>query len=64
VLYAHGRGVAKDLTESYKWFGLAARSGDAGAARKLEDVRAQLETLEREAAEQKLAAWRAKPAGR
>ena len=64
VLYAHGRGVAKDLTESYKWFGLAARSGDAGAARKLEEVRAQLETLERDAAEQKLGAWRAKPAGR
>ena len=35
-------------------------SGDGGAARKLEEVKAQLETLEREAAEQKLAAWRAK----
>jgi localization factor PodJL len=61
VLYAHGRGVAKDLAEAYKWFALAARSGDAGAARKLEEMRAQLEMPEREAAEQKIAAWRAKP---
>jgi localization factor PodJL len=60
VLYSVGRGVAKDLTESYKWFALAARSGDAGAARKLEEMKAQLELPEREAAEQKLVAWRAK----
>ena len=62
VLYAHGRGIAKDLTEAYKWFALAARSGDTGAARKLEEMKGQLELPEREAAEQKLAAWRAKPA--
>ena len=61
VLYAHGRGVARDLAEAYKWFALAARSGDAGAARKLEEMKAQLELPEREAAEQKVAAWRAKP---
>jgi localization factor PodJL len=61
VLYAHGRGVAKDLAEAYKWFALAARSGDAGAARKLEEMKAQLELPEREAVEQKVAAWRAKP---
>jgi localization factor PodJL len=59
MLYAHGRGIARDLTESYKWFGLAARAGDAGAARRLEEIKAQLELPEREAAEQKLTAWRA-----
>lgn len=67
VLYAHGRGVTKDLTEAYKWFGLAARAGDAGAARRLEELKAQLEVTERDAAEQKLASWRAanaEPAGR
>ena len=63
VLYAHGRGVAKDLAEAYKWFALAARSGDAGAARKLEEMKAQLELPEREAAEQK-ARCLAREAGR
>jgi localization factor PodJL len=59
MLYAHGRGVTRDLTEAYKWFGLAARAGDLGAVRKLEDIKYQLESSERDAAEQKLAAWRA-----
>ena len=58
TLYAHGRGVAKDLTESYKWFALAARAGDSGAARRLEEIKGQLELSEQEAAEKKLAAWR------
>lgn len=62
VLYAHGRGTAKNLTEAYKWFALAARAGDTGAARKLEETKSQLELPEREAAEQKLVAWRAKAA--
>ena len=62
VLYAHGRGVAKDVGESYKWFALAARSGDAGAARKLDEFKVQLEPAEREAGELKLTTWRAKAA--
>jgi localization factor PodJL len=59
MLYAHGRGVRKDLIEAYKWFGLAARSGDAEAIRKLEETKAQLEAPEREAAQHRLATWRA-----
>ena len=62
MLHAHGRGVAKDLAEAYKWFALAARGGDSGAARKLEEIKAQLDPSEREAGEQKLAAWRPKAA--
>ncbi len=58
TLYASGRGVPKDLTESYKWFALAARTGDAGAARRLEEIKAQLDLPEQEAAERKVAAWR------
>ena len=58
ILYESGRGVAKDLQEAYKWFALAARSGDPLAARRLEQVRAQLQPGELEAAEQKLAVWR------
>jgi localization factor PodJL len=60
MLHAHGRGVAKDLAQAYKWFALAARAGDSGAARKLEEIKAQIEPSEREAGEQKLAAWRPK----
>jgi localization factor PodJL len=59
VLYMQGHGVGRDLTEAYKWFGLAARTGDAGAARRLEEIKARLDLPEREAAEQKLADWRA-----
>lgn len=58
ILYESGRGVAKDLQEAYKWLELAARSGDPLAARRLEQVRAQLQPGELEAAEQKLAVWR------
>jgi localization factor PodJL len=62
MLHVHGRGVAKDLAQAYKWFALAARAGDSGAARKLEEIKAQLDPTEREAGEQKLAAWRPKTA--
>ena len=57
ILYENGRGVPKSLPEAYKWFALAARSGDPVAARRLEQVRARLAPAELEAAEQKLAAW-------
>jgi localization factor PodJL len=58
MLYESGRGVAKDLQEAYKWFALAARGGDPLAARRLEQVGAQLQAGELAAAEQKLAVWR------
>ena len=58
VLHENGRGVPKDLQEAYKWFTLAARSGDPVAARRLEQVKARMEPAEIEAAERKLAAWR------
>lgn len=32
ILYARGEGVARDLAESYKWFAIAAKNGDEGAA--------------------------------
>ena len=62
VLYENGRGVTKDLQEAYKWFALAARSGDPAAARRLEQVKARLEPSELRAAEQKVAEWRTQAA--
>ena len=47
----------RSLPEAYKWFALAARSGDPASARRLEQVKARLEPAELEAAEQKLATW-------
>jgi localization factor PodJL len=61
VLYENGRGVPKDLQEAYKWFALAARSGDPVSTRRLEQIKARLEPAELETAEQKLAAWQARP---
>jgi localization factor PodJL len=38
MLYARGLGVPQSLENSYKWFSLAARSGDADAAKARDDV--------------------------
>jgi localization factor PodJL len=57
ILYENGRGVQKSLPEAYKWFALAARSGDAVAARRLEQVRTRLTAAELDAAEEKIATW-------
>ena len=38
VLYGRGLGAAQDLAQSWMWFSLAARQGDADAARKRDEV--------------------------
>jgi localization factor PodJL len=43
ILYARGIGVQADLAEAYRWFALAAAGGDADAARKRDQVGAQLD---------------------
>lgn len=43
ILYARGIGVEQSLTESYKWFSLAAAQGDADSARKRDDVAKRLD---------------------
>jgi localization factor PodJL len=61
VLHESGRGVTKDLKQAYIWFALAAKSGDAAAMRRLEQIAAQLQPAELAAADQSVAAWH--PAG-
>jgi localization factor PodJL len=61
VLHESGRGVTKDLKQAYIWFALAAKSGDAAAVRRLEQIAAQLQPAEVAAADQSVAAWH--PAG-
>ena len=38
ILHGQGMGVKQDLAESYKWFALAAKSGDNDASRKRDEV--------------------------
>lgn len=38
ILYGQGMGVPQNLTDSYKWFALAAKTGDADAAAKRDEV--------------------------
>ena len=38
VLYGRGLGAAQDLAESWMWFSVGARQGDADAARKRDEV--------------------------
>jgi localization factor PodJL len=42
ILYARGMGVPQNLGQSYMWFGIAALQGDEDAARKRDEVGAQL----------------------
>src|SRR5690606_19828837 len=43
MLYARGLGVPQSLEDSYKWFGIAARSGDADASKARDDIARSLD---------------------
>jgi localization factor PodJL len=43
ILYARGLGVTQNLAQSFVWFDLASRQGDEDAARKRDEVAAQLD---------------------
>ena len=43
MLYARGLGVATNMTESYKWFALAATKGDKEAVKKRDEVASRLD---------------------
>jgi localization factor PodJL len=44
VLYGRGLGVPQDLEQSWLWFSLASRQGDADAAKKRDEVAAKLDS--------------------
>jgi localization factor PodJL len=58
VLYQSGLGVTKDLRKAYTWLALAARTGDAEAAGRVTQVKAQLPAADVVAADAAIAAWR------
>ena len=61
VLAARGLGTAKDLADSYKWFALAAEQGDKEAARKRDEVAAQLDAASIAAARRSVKSFVIKP---
>ena len=60
ILYESGLGVPASNTEAYKWYALAARSGDKDAARRRDIVRNKLEPQSVKAADALVIQWRAK----
>lgn len=47
IMYGRGYGVSKDLAASYKWFAVAAKSGDSDAGLKRDEVAKALETQDK-----------------
>jgi FOG: TPR repeat, SEL1 subfamily len=61
MLYARGLGVEQDFEQSYKWFALAARNGDADAGKAKDDIAKSLSAEAVSRLETELAAWKATP---
>lgn len=57
VNYACGREVATDLIEAHKWFNIAALRGDAEAARRRQEIAAELSAAEISAAQRRAREW-------
>ena len=60
MLHENGLGVAKDAKLAYKWYALAARSGDQESTKRREAAKAALSADDLEAAEQQIGAYSAK----
>jgi len=60
ILYARGMGVPQNLGQSYVWFAAAALQGDEDAAKKRDEVGAQLDATAREAAKKQVADFHAR----
>src|SRR5690606_24223957 len=61
ILAAKGLGMPVSLEESYKWFALAANSGDKDSAQKRDQIEVVLTPIQRERAEGAVTLWKAKP---
>jgi localization factor PodJL len=60
ILYARGMGAPQNLGQSYFWFAVAAQQGDEDAARKRDEVGAQLDAAALGAAKKQVADFHAK----
>ncbi|MCA0399798.1 MAG: hypothetical protein LCH38_03175 [Proteobacteria bacterium] len=57
VNYACGRKVDADLIEAHKWFNIAAMRGDVEAARRRQELAAEMSALEVAAAQRRAREW-------
>jgi len=57
VNYACGRRVDADLIEAHKWFNIAALRGDVEAARRRQEIAAELSAAEISAAQRRAREW-------
>jgi uncharacterized protein len=57
VNYACGRQVAADLVEAHKWFNIAAMRGDIEAARRRQEIAAEMSAFEIAAALRRARDW-------
>lgn len=60
ILYARGMGVPQNLGRSYYWFGVAALQGDEDAAKKRDEVAAQLDAASLAGAKKQVADFHAR----
>lgn len=58
ILYGQGMGVPQNLPESYKWFALAAKTGDSDAAKKRDEVADAMDPEDLTAARKEVADWK------
>lgn len=58
ILYGQGMGVPQNLAESYKWFALAAKTGDSDAAGKRDEVANAMDPEDLAAARKEVTAWK------
>lgn len=57
VKYACGRAGVYDLVEAHKWFNIAALRGDVEAARRRQEIAAELSAQEIAAAQRRAREW-------
>jgi uncharacterized protein len=57
INYACGRKVEADLIEAHKWFNIAALRGDVEAARRRQEIAAEMSTLDIACAQRRAREW-------
>ncbi len=58
ILYGQGQGVPQNLKESYKWFALAAKTGDTDASKKRDEVANAMDPDDLDAAREEVNQWK------
>jgi localization factor PodJL len=64
VLYERGDGVPQSLVDAYKWYSIAAATGDAESKARMGVLQTQLGEADRAAANRAAASFRAAPLNR